>query len=112
MRPVRGAIAALLAVATCELFSLAVMKFAFDAPWFPGTTPFRKHLDEDIESESPWITPMLAHPYFGLQRDKTHPPPRGRINNYGFQDPVDYPYVKKPGECVIGILGGSTPNGM
>lgn len=43
------------------------------------------------------------HPYFGYTFFRGAPP----ANNHGFIVDHDYPYRKGPGECVIGIFGGS-----
>lgn len=48
--------------------------------------------------------PLVRHPYFGHIRDKSRDP---RINNYGFFDEQDFPYLKKPNDFVIGVFGGS-----
>ena len=46
--------------------------------------------------------PRQLHPYFGFTyKNSLH-----YINKQGFQNKVDFPYVKKPGEFVVGAFGG------
>ena len=45
---------------------------------------------------------ILPHPYFGYVEA-----PGANVNNYGFEEQVDYPYQKAPDEFVVGLLGGS-----
>jgi len=49
---------------------------------------------------------FAAHPIF------TYVSIRPESNNLGFFSPFDYPYVKKPGDYVIGIFGGSVAENL
>jgi hypothetical protein len=57
-----------------------------------------------------WNKELLSpHPFFGpvMNKGKPSDSPEFRVNDFGFFSSHEYPYRKRPGDFVIGILGGS-----